>query len=268
MEQNEKVQIASLWIYPVKGMSGIAVDESMVLHKGLQFDRRWMLIDEQNQFLSQRNYPALALCKIKLHEKHFTISYKNETIDVPLAYNGNTLTATVWNDQVSVLELPGGINNTISQWFGKKLKLVHFTESAIRNIDANYTAGHGTTSLSDGFPILLANSASLDILNEQLDNPVAMNRFRPNIIVKGLKSFEEDGLREFKIGSLALKAVKPCARCTVTTIDQETAIAGVEPLRTLATFRKQDHKVLFGMNVIPLNTGLIRVGEMLTSTIN
>ncbi len=178
--QKECIRVASLWIYPVKGMAGMELSESFVLHKGLQYDRRWMLIDENNRFISQRNFPALALCKIELFNKHFTIRYKNEQIEVPLEYNGPEVTAAIWNDLVSVQELPFTINKTISKWFGKNLRLVSFAESGSRKIDTAYTAGEGTTSLSDGYPILLVGQASLDLLNNQLETPIPMNRFRPN----------------------------------------------------------------------------------------
>lgn len=263
--QKEGIRVASLWIYPVKGMAGIEVTESFVLHKGLQYDRRWMLINENNRFISQRDLPALALCKIELCNTYFTVSYNNEQIEVPLEDSGRELTAAIWNDLVSVQELPSALNKTISNWFGEKLRLVSFAESGSRKIDTAYTAGEGTTSLSDGYPILLIGQASLDLLNKKLETPIPMNRFRPNIVASGLDAFEEDSLGEFLVGTTKMKAVKPCARCTVTTINQETGVAGAEPLKTLATFRKHNNNVHFGMNVIPIETGKINMGDFITT---
>ena len=116
-------------------------------------------------------------------------------------------------------------------------------------------------SFADGFPFLIISQASLDDLNSRLDSPVEMNRFRPNIVVSGSKPFEEDTWKEIQIGECRFQIVKPCARCEITTINQQTAERGKEPLRTLATYRRDGNKVLFGQNMVALNTGKISVGD-------
>ncbi|HLA08158.1 MAG TPA: MOSC domain-containing protein, partial [Anaerolineales bacterium] len=116
------------------------------------------------------------------------------------------------------------------------------------------------TGFADAYPILLISEESLGDLNSRLENPVPMNRFRPNLVVKGCDPYAEDGWNQIRIGDVLVVIVKPCARCEVTTIDKETLERNKEPLKTLGKYRKHKLGAIFGQNVIPLNSGRIRLG--------
>jgi uncharacterized protein YcbX len=170
---------------------------------------------------------------------------------------------TIWKDCVASVDQ----GETIAAWFsaflGHAVRVVRQAPSAVRRIDPIYaTSAHDQVGFADGYPLLLISEASLAELNRRLPTPLPMNRFRPNIVLGGVAvPHAEDLLGSFRIGTVPLRAVKHCARCVITTIDQETGTAASEPLRTLATYRKSARGVLFGMNVIHQATGRIAVGE-------
>jgi uncharacterized protein YcbX len=259
--------VSQLFIYPIKSLGGIAVSESIVLPKGLEYDRRWMLIDDANRFLTQREHAAMALFTTSqnIELNSFLVHYQGQAISIPANPMGECMSAKVWDSEVEVME----VQPEISQWFSLRLKqavrLVFFPENHTRSIDPEYALNNeNNTSLSDGYPILIAGQASLDDLNTRLETPVSMDRFRPNIVFTGGSPYEEDGWKEFSIGNVRMMGVKPCARCLVTTIDQQSGVGGKEPLATLSKYRKVGNKVLFGQNVIPLESGSILVGAEIT----
>jgi uncharacterized protein YcbX len=257
--------VSQLYIYPVKSLGGIEVSKTMVLPKGLQYDRRWMLIDENNRFLTQREHPEMAFIKTSFDNESILIHYNDSTLTLPYQPKGDDLVADVWEDTVDVQE----VDETISKWFSHILKmsckLVAFPEVNARWVDPDYAIQpDNQTSLSDGYPILIIGQSSLDDLNGRLESPVSIDRFRPNIVFTGGTPYEEDQWNIFTIGDVEMKGVKPCARCVMTTIDQQTGKQGKEPLATLSSYRKIGNKVLFGQNVIPINTGLISVGDRIS----
>jgi hypothetical protein len=148
-----------------------------------------------------------------------------------------------------------------SDWLEADVRLVHFAEGTVRKINEQYAVNADDhTGFADGYPILLASEESLADLNARMDRPVLMNRFRPNLVVRGSEPFAEDTWSRICIGEVEMAVVKPCARCVVTTIDKQTLEKSKEPLKTLATYRKQTGGVMFGQNVIPLNEGRLRLG--------
>ncbi|MCU0406965.1 MAG: MOSC domain-containing protein [Ignavibacteriaceae bacterium] len=166
----------------------------------------------------------------------------------------------IWDDTV----IGEFYNNQIDQWFseiiGIKCHLVKMPETTRRIVDETY-AKNKIVSFADGYPFMIIGQASLDDLNSRLEDPLPMNRFRTNFVFTGGKSFEEDNWKKFKIGDVIFKAVKPCARCVITTTDQETAERAPEPLHTLSKYRKIDNKVFFGMNLICESTGEVMIGD-------
>ncbi|MFN8581039.1 MAG: MOSC domain-containing protein [Gemmatimonadaceae bacterium] len=154
-----------------------------------------------------------------------------------------------------------------SDFLQAEVMLVYQPDDAIRPMRAEYAgaireARH--VSLSDGAPLLLIGQASLDGLNERLADPVPMNRFRPNVVVTGAAPFAEDTWQRIRIGDVTCEVAKPCARCATTTVDQATGVRGVEPLRTLATFRKREGGVMFGQNLAHHAPGALHVGDVVT----
>src|SRR5690606_28095292 len=129
-----------------------------------------------------------------------------------------------------------------------------------RPVDKKYAVNQETVSFADAMPYLIIGQRSLDDLNDKLQEPLPMNRFRPNLVFSGGEAFAEDSWERVRIGECTFKVTKPCARCVLTTVDQETGNTGKEPLKTLATYRSVDKKVLFGQNMIALTTGTVKIG--------
>jgi uncharacterized protein YcbX len=222
-----------------------------------------MLIDENGTFITQRIHSNMALFKLSLTDRHFTIKFKDDFIDLPVdaPVLSTPIKATIWDDTVDVYEVQGNYSEWFSHHLGMKCTLVYFTEESRRPVDEKYKIADDQVSLADGYPFLLIGQSSLDDLNSRLESPVPMNRFRPNFVVTGGKPFEEDTWRNFRIGKNRFVGVKPCGRCTLITVDQETANKGSEPLTTLSAFRKTNNKINFGQNLIAIDYYEIQDGD-------
>lgn len=255
-------RLTEIWIYPIKSLGGIRLRSSRVLPKGLEHDRRWMLIDEHGGFLTQRTLPSLALIKMEHHANRLWVSYQNERWPLPWQPSGTGRIRThVWDDEVFVREVDESRSGWFSDILQQPVRLVAFPEEEARPVDPRYAHAHEHVSLADGYPLLVIGESSLADLNSRLKSPVPMNRFRPNLVFSGGEPYEEDGWDFFAIGQNKFKGVKPCARCVMTTIDQATAQMSKEPLATLASYRKRDNKIYFGQNVIALNAHEIHEGD-------
>ncbi len=258
--------ISQLYIYPIKSLGGIAVDKVMVTSRGLQFDRRFMLVDDNNSFITQRTLPKLALLRTAIEEEKLFV-YHNENTDeklsVPLVPepSAERTMVCIWDDSCEAQF----VNDEADKWFSAKLdvscRLVYMPESTQRQVDSDYAIEKDITSFADDFHVLLIGASSLDDLNNRLEKPLPMNRFRPNIVMDGGMPFEEDTMEEFSINGIDFCGVKLCSRCVVTTIDQETGFSDREPLKTLATFRSFSNKLFFGQNVLCRGKGMVRIGD-------
>lgn len=260
--------LSEIWIYPVKSLGGIRLEKARAYGKGLQYDRRWMLIDQDGIAMTQRVYPEMALFKTGISDGVLSLTFiKGEEVissngfdlSHPSAENGTI--AKVWDDQVTVME----VDPDVSKWFSHHLKttckLVGFPEENPRTVDPKYSLNDENVSLADAYPFLLTGQSSLDDLNKRLGQPVPMNRFRPNFVFAGGEPFQEDQWRNLSIGTIPFVAVKKSDRCVLTTVNQDTAEKGAEPLRTLSTYRKTDNKVYFGQNLIAQKEGEVSVGD-------
>lgn len=258
-----KYILTEIWIYPVKGLGGIRLPSSRVLEKGLQYDRRWMLVDEDNAFLMQRICPQMALIKLSINGQSFNISYRGDSIILPFTHSvmNSPIQTTVWDDAVTTFE----VSNVHSQWFSDQLgiqcKLVSFPEENARPVDPAYKIKNEQVSLADGYPLIIIGQASLDGLNARLKDPVPMNRFRPNLVFTGGEPHEEDEWENFVVGKNRFRGVKNCARCIVTTINQDTGEQGREPLVTLSRYRRRDSEIYFGRNVLAIDHDEIYEGD-------
>jgi uncharacterized protein len=253
--------LSDLCVYPIKSCGGIAVDEWEVDERGLRHDRRWMLVDETGCFISQRELPRMALIKVRIESDGLVADAPGmPSLQVPFRPpDGKPLLARVWDDFVETQTVDD--DNWFSEFLEVGCKLVYLPDESVRPVDAAYAEPGDRVGLADGFPFLLISEASLADLNARLEEPLPMNRFRPNLVVGGCEPFAEDGWRGVRIGKLTFRVVKPCARCTITTVDQESATKGKEPLRTLARFRRAGNKVLFGQNLIHDQRGTLRIGD-------
>lgn len=261
----DPLTLSEIWIYPIKSLAGIRVPQWEVKSKGLHFDRRWMLVDENGIFMTQRATPKMALLKTTLEVNTLTIAHNGNAISIALDQepNGESFHSQVWDDPVEVVEVDKDTSAWFSERLGVKCKLVAFPEGNKREVDPNYITGH-EVSLADGYPFLIIGEQSLVELNNRLEHTIEMRRFRPNFVFTGGEPFAEDTWRKFSIGNIEFVGVKPCARCVLTTIDPDTAKKGPEPLKTLSTFRAMNNKILFGQNLVALNEGEVNVGDLLT----
>jgi uncharacterized protein YcbX len=248
--------LTELNIYPVKSLGGISLQESVVQPRGLQYDRRWMLVDEQGRFVSQREVAEMTQLGTAIEPPFLVVfSKKNPAsrVRIPLeppVSEMPEITVTIWDDHCTARVHPPEINTWFSDMLGLPLRLVFMPDTTVRPTDPKYAPEGLPVSFSDGFPFLLIGRASLDDLNNRLAEPLPMDRFRPNFVFTGGTPYEEDDWAEFSIGSVRFRGVKPCARCIITTTDQETGARAAEPLKTLATYRKHGNRILFGQNVL------------------
>lgn len=264
----KKLIVQDIFIYPIKSLGGIRLSEAVVEEKGFQYDRRWMLVDEEGVFVSQRDYPQLALFSVDLGENELIVyqrKNKENSVQIPFdEASGPELMVTIWDDQV----LAKVVHPEISQWFseilGLQVNLVVMPENSHRKVDPRYAVNGESVSFADGMPYLLIGQESLNDLNCKLENPVPMDRFRPNVVFSGGTPFLEDSLRKVKIGEVDFQIIKPCARCVMTTVDQETGVKGKEPLKTLSSYRTLNGKVYFGQNLVALQSGKIRIGDLIS----
>jgi len=257
--------LSEIWVYPIKSLGGIRLTTAKVLPKGLEYDRRFMLIEEGGLFMTQRVYPQMALFKTAITGNQLTITYLSDTLSIPLIPATLQLPRPVqiWDDLVMANEVDPVYSAWFSQRLGMACKLVYFPEKNPRAVDPRYKVNDEHVGLADAYPFLIIGQASLNDLNTRLDVPLPMNRFRPNLVFTGGQPYEEESWRNFTIGANRFVGVKPCARCVLTTVDQETAQKGKEPLKTLATYRNFNNKIIFGQNVVALDHHLITVGDTL-----
>ncbi|MGR9052596.1 MAG: MOSC domain-containing protein [Gammaproteobacteria bacterium] len=257
--------LKEIHIYPVKSLAGIKVDRWPVIETGLQYDRQWMLVDENRQFLSQRRLPRMALIKTELTDTQLVLSapYMQE-LALPLhVHSDDEFEVAIWQDRCPAYS----VSNSADQWFSDylnfKCRLVYQPTSVIRSVDPKYGRSSDRTAFSDGFPFLLISENSLRELNRQMGMNYPMIRFRPNLVIAGCPGYAEDAWRNIRIGEIDFRLPKPCSRCTITTIDPATGETGKEPLQTLSHTRKWQQKVYFGQNALHDNSGHLSIGDPL-----
>ena len=256
--------VKELYIYPIKSLAGIRVESAKAEEMGFENDRRWMLIDEENQFITQRKYPNLSQFYPKINEGKIVILHQNTTHEFFIKETlGEPILSTVWDDETKVFE----VNKATSKWFSEALgfrcKLVKIINKGDRKHNSSKLDITLNVSLADGYPYLLIGSESLNFLNEKLEEKITIARFRPNIVISSKLPHEEDSFDTFQIRNVKFKNAKPCGRCIMINNDPKNGIVKKEPLNTLSTYRKVDNSILFGTNVMCLNEGEIRVGDVL-----
>ena len=255
--------IKDLIIYPIKGLAGIYVEKAKALPAGFEYDRRWMLIDEAQKFVTQRTQPKMALFIPEIKDGEIIVSYQNNSISFYLhkTLNGDVIKTKVWDDDVLVQQVSKDASAWFSEMLGQQVDLVRILDDKARihhnstkNIDIH-------VSLADGYPYLVIGTSSLQYLNQKLASPIEMNRFRPNLVVETTEAHEEDTWNKIQIGSASFLNIKPCARCNVITINQKDATIQNEVLKVLNTYRKEGNSVLFGTNVMCTSEGIVSVGD-------
>ena len=260
----------------MKAARAVDLAESRVEPCGLAGDRRWLLVDKDGRFVSQREEPSLACVVITYDSVPGAISvsaagFPGRRIAAPAADGAlaadspELLKVTVWSSTL----LAAAAGPTADAWFsaylGRPVRLVYLDDPTRRPVDPGYGRAGDVVSFADGFPLLLTNASSLGELGRWLaqhgEQPVPMTRFRPSVVVTGAPPWAEDRWRRIRIGAVSFRVVKPCGRCVVTTIDQSTGERGSQPLKMLGRRRRFGQQLVFGQNLIPDAGGVIRAGD-------
>jgi uncharacterized protein YcbX len=259
------ITVAGLEIYPIKSLGGVSLPLLSLDAMGAMNDRRYMLIDSTNTFLTQRECAAMATLRISQVKKsaYLIAGNNNETwtFDYTSAQLGEEITATIWDDQVSVRPVLGEVNDWLANYLKQPCQLVTLSDTYRRPVDQQFGRSKDQVSLADGFPFLLTSLSSLAEFNEKLDSPILMHRFRPNIVIDGCEPYAEDHWKRLRIGGIDFEVVKPCCRCQIPAIDIHTGEKQVEVSRALAKYRRRGDQVYFGQNLIHRAAGSISLGD-------
>ncbi|MYN46603.1 MOSC domain-containing protein [Pseudoduganella sp. FT93W] len=276
--------LSSLILYPVKSCGGLSLQQATLTVQGLQHagigDREWAVVDPSGVCLTQREYPRMALIRPQLAGDQLVLSAPDmPALQLALARSAGdaTLTVQVWEDQV----LASDSGQQAADWFsavlGVSCRLARFHPQAERAVSQTWSGGIAATTLfSDGYPLLLISQASLDELNQRLLRAgraaLPMNRFRPNVVVDGIEAFDEDYTETFALGEAVLKPVKPCPRCPMPSVDQDSGVVGPDPLDIMQSFRAKpelEGALCFGMNCLVLAGAgqVLRVGQEVEATL-
>ncbi len=263
------LSICKLFIYPIKSLKGIPVQSAFVTDRGLQNDRRWMIVDENNMFLSLRKFPKMALMKVELNEggmKIISLEHTGNEFHVQFDLDENSLeSVTIWNATVEAKRAGKDADGWFSAMLGVKCKLVYMPDKSMRPV--NTTSGFAPegkfTSFADAYPFLMIGQSSMDDLNQRMQLPLTIERFRPNIVFSGGFPYQEDEIEDFKIGQIRFTGLENCKRCMVPNVDPEKGIlnSDKEPIKTLAQYRMKNKSIEFGRNAVHQGTGVISVGD-------
>jgi uncharacterized protein YcbX len=252
------MRLAEIRIYPVKSFRGDTFASAEVEPRGLAGDRRWLVVDAAGRFLTQRELPHMAVVGARNEPGGVALSVAIPPPGAAARY------VTIWRDTVAAVPAGAEADAWLTSALGVPCSLVHQADPSSRPIAPAYAAQGDVVSFADGFPLLLTTTASLADLNRRLRAPVPMLRFRPSLVIEGAPPWAEDNWHRIRIGAAVFRVPKPCDRCIIPTIDQETGSRPdpEEPLRTLKTFRRDSSgRVLFGMNLVPEVCGAVRVGD-------
>ncbi|TCO83366.1 hypothetical protein EV699_10264 [Plasticicumulans lactativorans] len=256
------LRIEALFRYPVKSCRGQPLTVADLDRYGIEDDRRWMVVDAQGRFLTQRQLPRMCLIEPLLAAATLTLVAPGlEPLTVPRGGEGPLREVQVWGDTVRASDAGDDAADWLTEVLDVPARLVELGPGHRRPVDPAYDVGGAEAAFSDGFPLLLIGSASLDGLNARLSAPIGMIRFRPNLVVGGAEAHAEDGWRRLRAGGIELHVVKPCTRCAIPTIDPATGERGREPMATLLKYRRDGAHVIFGQNVIHAGPGRLRVGD-------
>lgn len=257
--------LSQIWQYPIKSCGGIRLDESRLDQFGLAGDRRWMLVDKQGHMVTQRDCPKMCLIQVLEQAPGLVVSAPGlERLNIMPPSETQYIEVQVWQDKCQAWLADDLVHQWFSDYLQRDVRLVWFAEDVKRQVDLNYARPGDQVAFADGFPLLLISQASLDDLNARLSMPIEIQRFRPNLVIEGAEAYAEDHHKAIQIGDVVLPIVKPCARCSIPSINLQTATRSVEPTRTLAQYRKQNAEIVFGQNLLAPKQGEIAVGMSAT----
>jgi uncharacterized protein len=261
-------RVTSLHTYPVKSARGLTHAAARLVNTGFEHDREWLVVDERHRCVTQRELPLLATLRPELQgDSLFLQAPSQSALGIEARSARGPRRVHIWGDDCAAFDCGDEVASWLSAWLGRTLRLVRFDSREARLSNVQWTGDVAAANMfSDGFPLLVANTASLTELNSRMDRALTMQRFRPNIVIDGLPAYAEDQIDELHCGAVRLRLVKPCVRCSITTTDQYTGtLDGDEPLRTLKSYR-HDHQlkgVTFAQNAIIVSGvgACLRVGD-------
>ncbi|MEM8548783.1 MAG: MOSC N-terminal beta barrel domain-containing protein [Pseudomonadota bacterium] len=256
------VKLVGLYRYPVKSLAGTAVELATLDRFGIGGDRRWMVVQPNGHFITQRDVRDMALIKAEaMGTQSLQLSRGGDQIAVAVpGVEAPRRNVTVWGDTVPAADAGDAAAHWLSDILDRACRLVYMPEDVVRPVDPAFADAGDSVSFADGYPLLLIGEASLADLNQRLPAPVPMNRFRPNLVVSGAGAFAEDGWRRLRIGDIEFDVAKPCSRCVIPSIVQEDASRDPHINRVLASYRRRDGQIYFGQNLLHRGHGELRVG--------
>lgn len=276
MSGMSELRVRQLFIYPLKSAAGMRVASATLDALGFVGDRRWMAVDERGSFLSQRRLTRMALIQATtLPGEHLFLAAAGTSLYVERPEpDGPTRQVTIWQDTVWALDAGDAAARWLTLTLQHAARLVYCPPSRARVVDTTYASGEERVGFADGFPLLVLGDSSVKDVNTRLrdagQTPVGVERFRPNVVVEGAAPFEEDSWRQIRVatkaGPIRMDIVKPCARCSIISVDPLTGIQGAEPMRTLTTYRRRENDVFVGQNALPRDTGTITTGDAVTAS--
>ena len=257
------MRVTGLYVYPLKSARALSLAVATLDEFGIEGDRRWCLVGDNGRVITQRDCPALATLDVSPNEDGLELQTAGRP---PLRVrrperSREGYRVEVWGDRTGGLAVGAEADSWLEGLLKRPCRLLYMPPTTHRQVSLSYGRPGDRVSFADGYPLLLTSEASLAELNRRMDRTMPMDRFRPNLVIDGSEPFAEDGWARIQVGDTEFRVVKPCARCVVTTTDQRTGVRGKEPLRTLATFRNADGKVLFGENLIHDGPGPVRPGD-------
>jgi uncharacterized protein len=251
-------KILDILIYPVKSLGAYHQEKSYASTQGLEYDRKWMLLDDEGHMLTQREIHHLCLFNTLIDENNILVRYKENSLKFGMDDLTNVKIKTkVWDDQAELTIANERVNHWFSNQLSKNVKIGYLEKENDRVHHSSYLSGPQAVSLADGYPYLILGTASIDFLRKKASQAISYDRFRPNIVIESEIPHEEDAYTEFQIGDAIFKNVKPCVRCMVPSINQNTAVISKEPLKTLSKYRKFGAKIDFGTLAICIKPGWI-----------
>lgn len=255
--------LSQIYIYPIKSLAGIQVQNWPVDKNGLMYDRRWMLVDDQQQFLSQRRLPKMALITPRIEQDRLILSAPGQrNLEIPLQPGkGENIEVSIWHDRCKAKTVSDQANYWFTQFLKAKCQLVYLPDEQQRIVDQDYASPSDQTAFTDGFPFLITSLNSLNALNAELTQAITMQRFRPNLVIADCEAFAEDYWRRIDINGIGFRLPKPCSRCSVPSIDPETAATDSEVLAVLNRLRKWENQVYFGQNALHDQGGTLKAGD-------
>lgn len=243
-------------------MNGVELSSADVFQHGLKFDRNWMLVDSKNTFITRRERPELSLIETSLSENGFRFSFNNQSESLALGTNDfqqDKIESKVWDSDVFGFEESKNLNSFFSDFLKEEVRLIRMPLQPERIETAPLTGESTSSSFADSFPILIIGTASLDALNAQLEESIDARYFRPNLLFKTERSFEEDEWQEIQIGNVRLRKAKACGRCRMINVNPDKGIYRTDVMRELAKLRTVKNKVVLGDLYYPVQTGTIEI---------